>query len=616
MIKCPNCGQELPDQTKFCRYCGSGIAQAPAQAPAYAETNYYAEQPNNYADPYAANAYADPYATDANGAAAQKSPIDSIKEIINKIPKKFLIAGVAVVLVIAIIIGIVSIAGGGKDDFVLYYKDGELFFSDFSGKPMQITDDLELGYGASPKVTKDSKTIFYIDDDAKLYYRSLKNEKKDPEKLANDVSSFYISANGKKVIYSSDGNLYLHDLKQSEKIAKDVETFIISLDLKKVYYTNDENEFFYLKVGKDATKIASDVNDFSASANFKYALYSKSVEAEDAEDSEYEDDYDYDYGSTDLYVYKEGGEGVKVDSDASVVGVIYDSGKFYYYTESEEEDDYSKELCFYNGKEGVVVSESFNGGEAISADKPILVYSEIDAEDEDAEETYAIAKEEKVIAFNAENIANLQLAEDNKTIYYTVLDETEGEEEESEDEYYEDDYSYEEDYEESKSTYTLYKTTISGNSVKEAKTIDTEVESSSFVLMGSSKVAYEKDDNGLFINGEKVIDDVVDYYYYKPLKTLYIESDKSDDETFTLSTSKGKKAKKVADDVSTFNITESGKLYYITDINKNGEGSLYLAKGNKPKKIDDDVTSLASNGRSDGKLDYGEMPYYGYYGYY
>ncbi len=594
MIKCPNCGQELPDQTKFCRFCGSGIAQAPVQAPAYAEqTNYYAEQSDNY--------YAEPYATaDANNAAAaQKSPVDSIKEIFNKIPKKFLIAGVAVILVLAIIIGIVSIAGGGKDDFVLYYKDGELYFSDFSGDPIQVTDDLE-DRSASPKITEDGDTIFYIDEDGKLFYRSLKNEKKDPVKLANDVSGFYINDSGKKVIYRSEGNLYLHDLKQSEKIAKDVVNYIISLDLKKIYFTNDEGDLYYLKVGKDAEKIASDVAEMSANENLKYLYYAKSSESEEDEDSE-DEDYDDYSDSVDLYMYKEGGESVKVDSDASPVGMVYKSGAIYYAKESDDEDDYSVSLYYYDGKASVVVAENYSTYYDYSSDKPIIVYSELDYSDEDAEYTYAIAKEDKVIAINAEDIANIKLAEDNKTIYYAVLDKAEEDSEEEE-----EDYSSE-----SNATYTLYKTSISGSSLKEAKTVDTEVESSSFTLMGSSKVAYEKDDNTLFINGEKIVDDVSNYYYYADTKTLYVESDVSEkDGTYTLSTTKGKKLDKVADDVADWNITEAGKIYYITDVNDNGEGTLYLAKGKNPKQLDEDVTDFEYNGRSDGG--YGEVGYYTY----
>ena len=85
---CPNCGNQLPDGSKFCGNCGAQIAQA-------------AQQPEAQSQPAYQPAYA---AAGAGGAVAR----------VRNGKAKWFILGGAVVVIAVVVILIVVLAGGGK----------------------------------------------------------------------------------------------------------------------------------------------------------------------------------------------------------------------------------------------------------------------------------------------------------------------------------------------------------------------------------------------------------------------------------------------------------------------------------------------------------------------
>ena len=544
-MNCPNCNAPVTEDSAFCPECGAKV-EAPVQAP---------EAP---AAPAAPAAFCPECgAAMAPGAAFCENCGAKTEEVAPAAPaakslSKWLKLGIAAVALVAIVVLIISLFGGSKPDFALYYKGDELMYSKLSGKPFEITDESTSNY----KMTKDGSKLFYLEE-GKLYVRNVKKAKAEPQQLVKGISSYTITEDGSKVFYLKDGTLRWCDLKDNgEKIASNVVSYRISRDGKTMFYITSEDgrDTLYRatmsgkKVKAEKVKGGYDISIQGVTENFKTIVFA--VETED---------------STDLYTMTGKKDPVKVASDAAVVSTIYDNASFYYATYDEEEDEGA--LCYWNGKKGVVVTKDISEVADCADEAPVLAFY---YEDEDDEISYYVAVKGKVSELDLKDVAEISIKPNGKELLAIA------------------------DYDDDEETGTVYKVAI-GNTAKKPKKVN-GVENPEVVLYtpDGKKTIILADRDGssytLYVNGKKVADDVAGLDYDEESGMFIYMTDYSDGE-FTLWNLKGNKGMKINDDVYDYTFTPDGTLLYLCD-RDGSEGDLYKTTNGEGKKIDSEVTGL------------------------
>lgn len=256
-------------------------------------------------------------------------------------PKKaVLFGGIGLAAAALIVILIVIIAGSGNalgNNFTIYAKDdGELYLNKFSGDPWQISDRLGAPsngdiagaadqIGQCITVSKDGKTIFYPDrlsnatNGIALYYRGI-NSEDDGIRIDTSVRRYSVNDSATVVTYikAGDYNLYRYDMKSDEKskIDSDVASFYVSDDGKKIIYWNDDNSIYSYNSDSDSKeKIDSDSYIQFCSDDLTTLYYTK---------------------DNNLYKKAEGEDKVKIAYDVLTVYKVYDSGDIYYTKLSED----------------------------------------------------------------------------------------------------------------------------------------------------------------------------------------------------------------------------------------------------------------------------------------
>lgn len=616
-MNCSKCQAVIPDGSVFCPECGAKVEPIPA-APAEPAPQTFC--PNCGAPMAAGSSFCENCGAKAETAPAKSDVVGKAKSAVSKIPPKFLKLGLAVVALIVVIVIIAAIAGSGSSSMIncaMYYKDGELCYTNLpKANPVEITEDLD-GRSTSVRLSKDGKKLFYLDKydsgTYTLYYQDMTNTKKDPVKLDTGVTYYYvINEKATLVTYIKDGTLYQHNLKDKVKIDSDVEDFSVSADGKQIVFLADEDEDGYCTLyratgSKDPVKVTSGVSSlYGLSDDGKTVLFRK---------------------DSGLYLQVNGKDPEKIDSDSRIIGAYYDDGSFYYMKEDEEEIklsdvivddkkddstyDYLREyltsedatisgesytLYFYDGKKSVTVAEHMIDYVDYATDTPVIAYTALEDGEypkvsiadyydegssafEDAVEdamVFCIAVESTPNTMTLTDVEDLELTTDGKAVY--VLSDVD-----------DDDY-----------TGTLYQVEISGKKLKAAKKIDEDVSGTGNAVVGSSHYVYFKDvKNGkgeLYLDGKKVDDDVRTSgirYHVDTKKLIYYTDWNSDKEMGTLKQYKGSKASVVKDDVHESTFTPDGEILFLYDYSTSkGKGELYIANGSKLVKIDDDVTSF------------------------
>ncbi|MBQ8797280.1 MAG: zinc ribbon domain-containing protein [Oscillospiraceae bacterium] len=693
MITCPKCNKELEDGTKFCDDCGEQIV----------ETIFCQNCGQQTSTEYAFCQYCGASLV-AEQPEEEPKRENKIQAILSKVPKKMLMigAGALAAVVLVIVILAIALSGGKKNNYILYLKDKEMYFTQVSKlKPWQVTENLvdtdgienaQLGYaaeylGSYVQMSKDGKNLFYVDKISDggmtLYYRSATNAKKEPVKIDSDVSHYQISENGKILIYlkGEEGDLYKHDLKDKEKIATEVSSFYMSKDAKTLIWENEEGDLYMQKGNKDKEKLDSEIGNIEmVSEDFKTVWYVKE-------------------GS--FYELVLGKDKEKLASDVYSVLAVYESGEFYYlksdttekvlydyvdddlaasdaamtepvypeyptypdypyswnyetyeayeaaYAEyqkkyDEVEKKYNEDLDKYyaardewwakdsrdstreslknekieqtvytlyynNGKEDKELTANYTSGSAeYSWDEQILIYgasekgevgkmkmSEIESywdvynkvteEEDNASEVY-IALKDTVTTVDQTAAEAFWIAENGKAVYF--LDNVDYGDEEAEEP------SDKEPHGE------LYKMEISGTKVKKTELYDSDVYYNKISLKDNGKLLYYKNYKNskgeLYLDKEKVADDVASYIYNADSNTVACMTDWNSEKSYgSLKLWKKGKLEKVEDDVHSYRLTPNGELLFIKEYStKNYKGELYILKGSKAKKIDDDVVAI------------------------
>ena len=291
---CPNCGKTLPSGARFCQSCGAPIA---AQAePAAAQAEPAAAQ----AEPIAAWAEA-PTARTRDAAASAKNTITAkvkaagSRSSAEGTPKRkkptakiIGISAVAVVLVVAIILGITLIPGKHASNTAIYLKDGNLcvlpnvkknadlltmqMVSDPDALQGDITglwdyqDSTNACSGCGATLSKDGSKLFYISTDLeteiRLCYIDLKAKNATPVRISGGVVlAFSVNESATLVTFlRDDNNLYQYDMQsgKAEKIASDLEeVFVASRDGSKIVYTTENGLYLYSSLGQ-TEKLSND----------------------------------------------------------------------------------------------------------------------------------------------------------------------------------------------------------------------------------------------------------------------------------------------------------------------------------------------------------------------
>lgn len=327
MITCPKCNKELSDGTKFCDGCGTQIF----------ETIFC---PNCGKQTSTEFAFCQSCGASITETPAEEQPAAAPVEK-KKLPKKAIMfggIGVAVVAVLILVISLFSGGGGkGENNYALYLKDSEIFFSDLKkdSEAWQLTsrlvdtEDVDDEYlavsghtlGMYTCVSEDGKYIFFPDkigddNEINLYYREIAKPEADAIKIDSDVRSYTVNTSATIVTYlkGDEGNLYQYKLAEDskDKVASEVEGFEVSDDGTKIGYINSEGSLYLKYADKDKEKIASEVTSLEyLTDDFKTVYYIKE-------------------GS--LYKQVEGEDRVKIASDVYRVIKIYETGEIYYLT--------------------------------------------------------------------------------------------------------------------------------------------------------------------------------------------------------------------------------------------------------------------------------------------
>ena len=324
MSTCPNCNKQLEDGTKFCDSCGNQIIETIFCQNCGKETS------TEFA--FCQNCGASLSDETIVSKHNQKKKF-ALPKLPFKLSKKLIAIGsacIALVLVLVIVLSILLSGGGHNNNFALYIKDGEMYFTNISKiEPWQVTtrlveddsivkDSFVYTLGNYTHLSKDGKILFYVDkytkdsDGVSLFYRYVNKPEQEPVKIDSDITSYAVSQNGKLITYlkGDEGALYQHNLTDKEKIASEVSSFIVSDDGKKIGYLNKEDGMYLKYAGKDKEKLDSDVSRIIyINEAFNTVYYTKE-------------------GA--LYKTVEGKDKVKIASDISAVLKVYESGEVYY----------------------------------------------------------------------------------------------------------------------------------------------------------------------------------------------------------------------------------------------------------------------------------------------
>ncbi len=541
MTTCPNCKAVIADGAKFCETCGAQIPQAEITVtPAEFQTPI---QPQ------------------------QKTPI--------KFPTHLLKLGaIAVVAIIAVVVLCSLLFSGGENNFALYIKDNELFYTDVPNfNPFEVTPDYECGNDLIPHLSKDGSKLFYSDKESgSLYFRLVNKPKKDAEKIASDVTDYEINEEGTLVTYLKNGDLYQHNLKESTKLQSDVREFWTTENGKKILFVDNENTLYIKNGKKDAEKIKGEINYVYYVSSDLSKIY---------------------YAADGTLFYKKGNKDPqKIDSDVSRIFNIYDTGEVFYAKENEKETDENSDtdssikyeettysLYYFDGKDKKELTNEFSTYSSYdyALDEPVFMYSvtqESDEEDKEDKKIFYLVAEGETSEITTEDISSVSLSDDGKLALLLADTNDEG-------------YGI------------LYTAKIAGKKMKTPEKYDEDVRSAAFIGEDNSilcrKDYNDNDEYTLYLNKKMVDEDVYSARYNVETDTLIYFTEVNDEHIGTMKIFKGNKSTKISDDVYIRNllITKEGNVLFLKDYNAEKEkGDLYILKGKKAKKLDEDVQNL------------------------
>ena len=275
-MNCTNCGAEIAPGSKFCVSCGTAAPAEPA-----AEQQVYTPAPETAAP-----------APETSGSKLDMNAVktqltDTVSPIAKKIKpflsNKKVLMGIAGVVALLVIIGIISAIASSNNGFIklkqstMAMHNGDSISIVVDNKVLSDTIDSD----SSPETASslNGKVTAILTDEGELY---VVNGKK-LNKVDEDVIDFQLSVTGKGLAYVVDGdedytmNLYTVSSKKSTTVTDELYSlnYAISPDGKSVTYIvddDDETEVMYFK-GSKSEKVASDVEAILGMSNDGKYIY-------------------------------------------------------------------------------------------------------------------------------------------------------------------------------------------------------------------------------------------------------------------------------------------------------------------------------------------------------
>lgn len=470
-------------------------------------------------------------------------------------------------------------------------------------------------------VNDDLTNVFYMKGTEGSLYKHDFNEK---TKIGSGITNFYINSDGTKVLYvNGSGEIYLQtEGKDKEKIDSDSTIANVSDDLSKIYYIK-ENTLFRKEEGKDKVKIDSDVTYVELANDSDEIYYVKSNEVERklsefvVDDMKEQDELideptkptlsspnRFDYGSYDEYrdaynLYAEEYNKIRAEylEKYDIYRMKTRRDNLRSSLDSETISYTNDTLYYYNGKESVVLTDTYAWCDTRNSDEGAMVYyqfkkpetvsvniSEVDNYYDVYELVSNSISSEKECYFVFDGKTNIiedcnnPLFRFNETM--TAL-------------YYADDIGNE--------GSDLYEIKISDKSLEKPVLYGEDINYFTFLGDGET-IAYftEQDENDncdLYVNKIKMDSDVSRRRINKISSTnsFTYYTDYSEEKQYgTLKLYENNEVKKIADDVYSELPITSDKILYLTDYSLDkSKGDAYLYDGSDEKSlIDVDVASF------------------------
>lgn len=456
-------------------------------------------------------------------------------------------------------------------------------------------------------------------EDCNLYQYSIKEDNK--EKIASAVKEHYVSEDGNKIIYvTTDGTLFAKvNGEDKVKVASDITNLVNhSGDFATVYYIKDE-ALYKQPVGGEREKIDSDIYKIIQAYESGEVYYLKKVTEEDTTLMDYvvDDMKSVDDDAPTDYPYKPRSYNYDTTEEYEKAYAEYEEAYEAYYAKANRDEwraslaskklsDTTYSLCFYNGTEKTVVTDTFSGTYSYTAGtkKPVISYVAYNQETLEKEKLSAIVEANDISNFKEKVEAALFSSSDRYITIgstATVLEQENATAiriNESGTEVY-----YVDDIPDGKDAGDLYKISIVENVPGAPELYDSEVYAKIGYFLSDSQFLYFKDykdgTGDLYLNKAKVDYDVssLNVNYNKELGKLYYMIDWDSDKGYgVLKEYANGESVKIADDVYSYTFIPDGKVLYLYDYSlKYYAGELHLWENGESQKIDDDVIFLVPN---------------------
>ena len=147
---------------------------------------------------------------------------------------------------------------------------------------------------------------------------------------------------------------------------------------------------------------------------------------------------------------------------------------------------------------------------------------------------------------------------------------------------------------------SLYTAAVKGNVVGDPQLVDEDVYAYYGYYLPNGDTIYFKDvsdrtnEGDLFVGGKEVDYDVYIYSldYSEEMGALLYTTDTKNGEGGTMKRLKGNKPEVIGEDLYTYRITDSGKLYYLSDYSERKCTGDLCMSGRKDPMVDEDIVAL------------------------
>ena len=648
---CSNCGAKNEDAAKVCVNCGNVLQEDAV------ETENTIPQEVNVEETVAQETEV----TNEELMAEVDKDIEMPAPSKKSFPVKWIVTGaIAIVAAIVIFFGAKWIMGmfAGSDDAYSYLNKPVTFVQNGNVMMYKANFKEPVKLGKMEKVSnitcsEDGSRIFFIYD-KKLYYRDVNEKEPKGDKAdsigvkisGGDVNSFVITKKGDMIAYRKDTKLLISNLKGDPiSVANDVTDYSLSENGKTIYYEKtadgettaytrgvgkndeavkigtkisvaaklgdgyekiyfvDENNNLYLKEGKkDKVKVTSDVENncikhlevddkdylYLVKANKVEYTYQDLIEDDCADDpkdleypdypNQYDDKYELEDGEYDEEAYEKDKEAYEKELD-----------KYYEIQNRNNIREYLKDF-----------KQEANSYTIFKLDGTKIKEVTKDVSDVDNEGAFIFLTKASATSVSKIKLSTLESTSD----FYDAVNKM---------------FSGEGAGEKSilKTDGTIIPYTLEDelcaitDDVKYAFAYEGKVEDSS---KGRTLVRYEITKSG-FKSRKEIANDVISCYIHDYDRNDLLVEVKTGEKTVGLGIFDGKNYKKVSDDIKGFYDVEyvKGTLYYVEDPSSKGVGTLKKWKNGKDTKISDDVYDFIV--RKDDKVfylkDFSETSYKG-----